>query len=433
MIVSFSSAAARGALAGVALATAAYLCYFSVRTARATYYIDKETLQGYERATQLEPGNARNWYLLGRYLQYSFEDANPQRAISSYKKSLEIDPRATSTWLELAATYESEGDDVAARNAFLNAKKTYPISAEVSWRYGNFLLRQGELQPAFAEIRRSVEADPGRAPEAFSRCLRVEPDANVILDQVIPPKSEIYIRVMEDLAQDRQIDNALKVWTRIVAMHPKIGLHDAFQIVMELRGQGRTGEAHKIWEQAVELAGLADLAGPRNSMVWDGGFESDVTGEAYAWRFARASRSAQMNFDKQEKHSGKRSLRVSFDGSSDIAFLDVCQVVPAEAGTAYELSAWMKSKDLTTDEGVRIDLRPGIPGVGGATTGDIRGTQPWTRVATEWPGAKENQEVQICLRRDASDQEDNKIRGTAWIDDVALTPIPSIPKSGTKK
>src|SRR6202163_1998958 len=196
MLVSLSSAAARGALVGVALAIAAYLSYFSVQTARARYYTATETLHGFERATEIEPGNARNWYLLGRYLQYSFEDSNPQRAISSYLRSLEIDPNATSTWLELAATYESEGNDVAARNAFINAKKAYPLSAEVSWRYGNFLLRQGELEPAFAEIRRSVEADPGRAAEAFSRCLRVEPDANVILDRVLPPNSAIYMAVL---------------------------------------------------------------------------------------------------------------------------------------------------------------------------------------------------------------------------------------------
>ncbi len=108
-------------------------------------------------------------------------------------------------------TYETEGNEVAARNAFINAKRTYPLSAEVSWRYGNFLLRQGELEPAFAEIRRSVEADPFRASEAVSRCLRVEPDANLILDRVLPPKSEIYMVVMGDLARDRQIDTALKV------------------------------------------------------------------------------------------------------------------------------------------------------------------------------------------------------------------------------
>src|ERR1700686_3795114 len=352
MKVPLPSAAGRGALVGVALAMAAYLSYFSVQTARARYYTETQTLHGFERATQIEPDDARNWYLLGRYLQYSFEDSNPQRAISSYRKSLEIDPHATSTWLELAATYESEGNDVAARNAFINAKKTYPLSAEVSWRYGNFLLRQGELEPAFAEIRRSVEADPGRAAEAVSRCLRVEPDANVILDQVLPARSDIYIAVMEALALDRQIESALKVWTRIVAMHPKIALHDAFQIVMELRQNGRASEAHKVWEQAVELAGFAQLEGPRNSMVGDGGFESDVTGEAYAWRFLRTSRSAEIDFDTQQKHTGKRSLRLSFDGSSDTAFYDVCQTVPTEAGTAYELSAWMKSKELTTDQGL---------------------------------------------------------------------------------
>src|ERR1700738_49490 len=356
MIVSLSSAEARGALVGVALAMAAYLSYFSVRTARATYYTETQTLHGFERATEIEPGNARNWYLLGRYLQYSFEDADPRRAISSYIKSLEIDPRATSTWLELAAAYESEGNEVAARNAFVNAKKTYPLSAEVSWRYGNFLLRQGELEPAFAEIRRSVEADPNRATEAVSRCLRVEPDANVILDRVLPAKSDIYMAVMVALARERQIDNALKVWTRIVGMHAKIVPNDVFDLVRELRETGRERDAHEVWAQAVELAGLAQLEGPSNSMVWDGGFESDVTGQAYAWRFARTSRSAQIGFDAQEKYSGKRSLRLSFDGSADIGFYDVCQTVPAEAGTAYELSAWMKSKELTTDQGLRIDL-----------------------------------------------------------------------------
>jgi hypothetical protein len=430
MTVSLSSAAARGALVGIALVVAAYLSYFSVRTARATYYTDSETLHGFERATQIEPGNARNWYLLGRYLQYSFEDSNQQRAIASYRKALEIDPGYTSAWLELAATYESEGNDMATRNAFLNAEKTYPLSAEVSWQYGNFLLRQGELDPAFAEIRRSVEADPKRAVEAFSRCMRVEPDANVVLDRVLPANGDIYIAVMVALARDLKIDNALKVWGRIVGMHPKIVLYDVFDLVRELRETGRQREAHEVWVQAVELAGLAQLEGPRNSMIWDGGFESDVTGQAYAWRFAKTSRSAQIGFDAQEKYSGKRSLRVSFDGSSDISFYDVCQAVPTEAGTAYELSAWMKSKDLTTDQGVRIELRPGIPGMNGAVTTDIRGTQPWTRFATIWSAAKENQEVQICLRRDPSDQEDNKIRGTAWVDDVALTPIP---KSGVKK
>jgi tetratricopeptide (TPR) repeat protein len=423
MIVSLSSTAGRGALLGFALVVAAYLTFFSVRAARATYYVEQQTLYGYERATQIEPDDARKWYLLGRFLQYSFEDANPQRAIASYLKSLEIDNHVTATWLDLAATYESEGNDAAARAAFLNAKRTYPLSAEVSWRYGNFLLRQGQLEPAFDEIRHSVEADPGRAPEAFSRCLRVEPNAEVILDQVLPPNRDVYVAVMQDLTADRHVEDALKVWKRLVAMHAKITVPDVFMLVTQLREDKQAAEAHAVWEQAVDLAGLGNLEGPKNSAVWDGGFESDVIGQGYAWRFSNNSR-AQIGFDGQEKHSGNRSLRVSFDGSSDIAFHDVCQTVPVEAGTAYELSVWVLTRALTTDQGVRIEFTPGIPGEAGISTEEARGTQPWTRFQVTWNGSQENQEAQICLRRDQSDQEDNKIRGTVFIDDVALTPIP---------
>lgn len=427
MRVSPATTAGRGAFVGVALAVTVYLAYFSVRTARATYYTERQTLSGYERATQTEPENPRNWYLLGRYLQYSFEDANPQRAIASYRKALELDPGSTPAWLDLAATYESEGEEAAARNAFLAAKKSYPISAEVSWRYGNFLLRQGELDAAFAEIRKSVAADPNRAAEAFSRCLRVEPNADVILDRVLPVDRDIYVTVMQDLTGDMQAGNAFKVWTRLAAMHPKIRLQDVFALVRSLREAGQIQEAHKVWEQAAEFAGLGQLEGPANSVVWDGGFESDVTGQGYAWRLPTNSR-VQVLFDTQEKHSGKRSLRVSFDGSSDISFYDVCQTVPVQGGIAYELSGWMETRALTTDQGVRIDLRAaGSPGV---YTADARGTQPWSRFDATWEGVKNNEEAEICLRRDPSDQEDNKIRGTVLVDDIALTPIA---RNGAKK
>ena len=432
MIVDLASPAKRGGLVCIAVVVGIYLTYFSVRTARATYYTGLETLYGYERATQIEPENPRNWYLLGRYLQYSLEDANPQRSISSYLTSLRLEPQATVTWLDLAATYETEGNDAEAKSAFLDAKKTYPASAEVSWRYGNFLLRQGKLDQAFTEIRHSVESDPLRAPEAFSRCVRIEPNADVILDRVIPANREVYIAVMHDLIGDRQVDNALKVWKRLLAMHAEVPMPEIFGLVSALRQMGRGAEAHELWMQGAERAGLGDLQGPKDSPVWDGGFESTVSGWDYSWRYSTAAHGVQIGTDRQEQHSGKQSLRVSFDGSSDISFREVCQTVPVKGGTTYELSGWMQTKGLTTDKGVRLELQPFTPGGSLVNTAEVHGTAGWTRLSAVWEGSKENQDVEICLRRDASEQEDNKIRGTVWIDDVALTPIPAA-KIGDKK
>ncbi len=430
MIVRLSSAAKRSGLAFIAVTVGIYLTYFSVRTARATYYTGLETLDGYERATQIEPENARNWYLLGRYLQYSLEDTNPERAASSYLTSLRLNPRATITWLDLAATYETVGNDGAARAAFLNAKKTYPVSAEVSWRYGNFLLRQGERDPAFSELRRSVETDPNRAAEALSRCLRIEPNVDLILDRVIPAKRDAYLAVMNDLTGDRQVDSALKVWNRLMAMHAEVPMTGVFPLVTALRQVGRAPEAHQLWLQAAEREGLGDLSGPKDSVIWDGGFESAISAREYAWRYLSGAHGVQISIDRQEHHSGTQSLRVSFDGSSDIVFRDVCQTVPVKGGTPYELSGWMQTKGLTTDKGVRIEVRSLDFGGSAASTAEVHGTQTWSRVAASWAGVRESQEVEICLQRNPSEQEDNKIQGTVWVDDVALTPTS---KTGDKR
>src|SRR5579859_6036717 len=187
MLLRLPNAPARLAVVLFSLALAATLAYSSIRNARAVNQANLGTRSGYEAAVHLEPDNPENWYLLGRYWQYSLEEPDASRAIQNYRRSLAVHPGSADTWLELAAVYESEGDLHNARDAFLQAKRAYPVSAAVSWRYGNFLLRQDEVAQAFAEIRLAVYADPKRSAEAFSRCWRVAPDINLILDTVLPP------------------------------------------------------------------------------------------------------------------------------------------------------------------------------------------------------------------------------------------------------
>src|SRR4029077_11350986 len=167
MILRLSRFAARCGIVFVAALLGAALSYYSIRSARAEYQAELETLEGYKRATQLEPENPWNWYLLGRYWQYNFVQPDVPRAIRAYQTSLALDPTSANVWLDLGTAYEAEGDLAKARVSFLEAKHAYPLSAEISWRYGNFLLRQQELNQAFAEIRRAVEADPRRGAEAF--------------------------------------------------------------------------------------------------------------------------------------------------------------------------------------------------------------------------------------------------------------------------
>jgi tetratricopeptide (TPR) repeat protein len=167
MILRLSSNARRAVLVAAAFAVALILSYFSIRNALAVHYAGLQTPESYEHAARLEPADPRNWYLLGRYWQYNLEDPDSARAIRSYLSALSLNPASAETRVELATAYESESNLAAARDAYLRAKNAYPLSAEISWRYGNFLLRQGSLTLLSTKCARPLWLTPGAPRKLF--------------------------------------------------------------------------------------------------------------------------------------------------------------------------------------------------------------------------------------------------------------------------
>jgi hypothetical protein len=162
--------------------------------------------------------------------------------------------------------------------------------------------------------------------------------------------------------------------------------------------------------------------------VWDGGFESDVINSGFAWRYQPNVSGVQIGLDSHEKHSGNRSLRLTFNGLRNVDFHDVCQYVAVQPATSYRFAAWVQTRSLSTDQGVRFGLYSvGQPTHSVAWTDDIRGTQPWSKVQVNWTSSDDTRELLICASRLPSTQFDSKIHGLAWIDDLTL--LPASPKS----
>jgi len=426
MIVPISNSAARLAFFFVALALAAALASSSIRNAVAVHYAGLNTRPALERATQLERGNPLNWLLLGHYWQYNLEEPDTPRAIGAYRTSLSLDPHSATAWLDLATAYELQGDAAAARDAFLRAKRVYPMSAEVSWRYGNFLLREGELPQAFAEIRHAVSVDPKRAAEAFSRCWRVDPDIQVILDQVLPPTASVYLDAIRELIADAQVTPAVAVWNRVVASKSKIHLLDAAPLTDMLLFSRRPEEARRVWMDAASLAGTPPTGDPQDSVLWDGGFETGVTGGGFAWSFPPVPTGVQVEFDAKEKHSGQRSLELGFDGKHNVNFADVCHLAIVLPAARYRLSGWIRTQALTSEQGVRLRLEwTENAHTNSLDTPEFHGTQAWIKVEQPWTAPAEVHQVRVCVARSPSDVYASRIKGAAWIDDVALIPEPA--------
>jgi tetratricopeptide (TPR) repeat protein len=411
---------------------AAILSYLGIRNALAEHYSDQGTLAGYRRAVQLEPQNAKNWYLLGRYLRLELEHPDSKVAVRALKMSLSLDPRSARTWLELASVYEDEGSLDAAREAFIRAKNAYPRSAEVAWRYGNFLLRTGEAQTAVTEIYQAVQEDPKFGLEAFSALQRLEPNIDSVLNRDLPHIPSVYLDILWGLYDYPPTDVPLKVWSLLFELRKTIPQGQVpeghfqqtrqtlFSLVDKLIRNGPISEAGRVWGEVLMFLHIPQPNDPPDSLVWDGGFETDITGGGFSWRLPALG--SMVRYDRDTKQSGKRSLRVRFDGKRNVDFHDVCQFILVSPQVEYDFSAWLRTDAITTNNGIFLRLNTPFNDATGAITPQVTGTIPWTRFNIQWKATSNVHVLEVCLVRLPSQKLDNRISGSVWLDDVALVP-----------
>jgi hypothetical protein len=384
-------------------------------------------MQPWQRAVRLEPGNPDYWYGLGRYQQYNLEQPDSDKAEESYLKAIALNPWDTDAWMDLGTAYELDGKIDEARGAYRNAKKSYPTSADVSWRYGNFLLREGEQEEAYKELRRAIEGDPHRAAAAFSRAYRSNPNIDELLQKLLPPGQSIYVDVISEALSDKQLAVAKTVWAQLLTLHPHLQIGDVEHLVTELSAAGEYSESRRVWDQGTATMNLPPLMRPQGSLVWDPSFESGITGRTFSWSYKPIDQGVSISLDKTEKLSGSQSLRLSFDGKHDPNLEAACTMVIVQPSTTYRFSGWIKTNVITTDQGVGFRLRS-FDDAGANTavnTKQVLATNPWGFVDQTLTSGPKVHRVQICAIRDASENPDIRITGTAWVDDVNLLPQPA--------
>ena len=423
MILRLSDSLARGLVVAAAVLVALCLSFFGIRAAVARHAADGNTYNGAELAVRLEPQNPEYWYLLGRYQQYNLEQQNSALAEASYRKAIELNPLDTDAWLELATAYELDGDFERAGAAYLQAKKSYPTSADVSWRYGNFLLRQGQQVQAYTEMRRAIEADPSRAALAFSRAYRSNPNIDEILQQLLPAKPGVYVAVISEAVGAKQLGVAQTVWMQLMGLQPRLSIRDVDRLVLALLQAGDLSAARRVWDQGVATMNLPPLLQPLGSVLWDPSFESDINGYSFSWHYESIAQGVSISLDRSEKLSGIQSLRLSFDGKHNPNLEAACALGLVQPGTTYHFSGWIKTKDITTANGIGFRLRSmddaQMPVFNAR---EFHGTNPWTVVEQDLTASKNTHRVMVCVTRDPSDNPEVRISGTAWVDDVTLVP-----------
>jgi tetratricopeptide (TPR) repeat protein len=423
---------ARGAILALAVCLFVLLCYQAGKLWVADHDIRSNTLPKLESAAALEPGNADAWDALGRFRQLDFSNPDPAGALADYQRAVRVNPLSAHHWMNLAGAYEANGDVEQARNAFQAARSVYPLSAEVAWNYGNFLLRQDQSAQGYAEIQQAVRSDPKLLTLAISRSWRSSRDVNILLDQVLPVDADAYLLALDYFASTKQMDPALVVWQRLVDTRKPIMLPKSFPFLDELIAEDRSTDARKVWTDTLALSRLGYEAPLRHSLIWNGDFARDFAGGGLGWRW-HAPIGVDFAFDTVPRAYGVRSAQFFFGGGTNPELIEPAQYVAVEPNETYRFHAYMRTESITTEMGMSFwIIDPNHVGAVNVKTENLTGSHPWTSIDVDVVTGSKTHFLLVRLLRPASRMFDNKLSGTAWIADVSLIPsaAPAAGESG---
>ena len=389
---------------------------------RANADIGTQNLKSIERGAHLAPGNADAWDRLGRFRQWNFAAPDPAAAVRDYERAVHDLPLSPYYWMDLATAYEQTGHIDEADAAFQRAKARYPVSGEVAWQYGNFLLRENQVQKGLDEVHSAVAADPLLVPLAISRVWVSTHDVNVLVDRVLPANPRAYFQALDFFQSANDPDAGLAVWNRLLGLSQPFALRDAFPFLDELIAAGRATDAKKVWLEAIHACGVPFDPPVVGSLVWNGRFTQPFANGGLGWRW-NAPVGVTINFDDGRAGAPARSVRLDFGGGNNTDLEGPFEYVPVDRNTKYQFRGYLKTEGITTESGIRFAISdPNHPGAVEVSTENLTGTHPWTEATADLLTGPQTHLLVIRLYRPPSRLFENKLSGTAWMADVSLVP-----------
>jgi tetratricopeptide (TPR) repeat protein len=378
-------------------------------------------------AAQLESGNGEYWYKLGFNRQWDLNDTDASQVITYLHRAVTIDPRSANYWMALAGAYESAGQIQEARDAFHTALQDYPASAEAHWRFGSFLLRQGETKQAYAEIHFALQNDTRLIPLAISRVWPATHDADALLNDVLPKSEESQQEALESFSEDNQIEPALAIWNYMVKSGAPIPIKTVFPLVEILLGAKRTDEAREVWRQALVASGQPEEANIGSSLVFNGGFEYDATSGGLDWILVPTT-GVNYEYDTANPHSGKRALRLTFDGEQNPTLQIVSQSVTVQPNTRYHFEGYIRTSGVTTESGPHFFIAFAGTTLPPLILENFTGDHTWEKQSADFTTAPDEHLLTLQLYRPKSVRFNSNLSGSAWVDDISIVPTgPSLP------
>jgi tetratricopeptide (TPR) repeat protein len=381
------------------------------------------------RAARLDPGNSENHLRLGRLLQYSITEMNPEQATRHFHRASELNPRDPQPWLELSAAYGFQGNVAEAEACLRRADRLAPNLPSVQWIIANFFLLQGNIDEAFRHFKVVLAGSHQYNQILFRTAWKASDDGAKILEELIPRRTSTEFNYLNFLLSEKRMPEALAVWKRIVTGSDNFNPVQASSLMDRLIVERLPGEAAQVWGDLRSKGLINPTYQPTaENQIVNGDFEEDILNAGFDWRIAKVE-GVHVAPDGSNFHSPSRALQISFDAKTNLSYSGVYQFVRVQPSRAYRLRAFIKTEGITTDSGPRLRVRDYYDATqlhkfSESITGTTGG---WTPVNLDFMTGPMTELILVSISRLPSTKLDNLIRGRVWVDDASLTEISAVP------
>jgi tetratricopeptide (TPR) repeat protein len=345
-------------------------------------------------------------------------------AIVLFRRVLEREPHDPYRWADLGEAFLEAGEKENARHCYGQALVLAPQFPPLLLRVANFHFQIGEEEKALPITGRILRLIPDYDSIIFSEYTRLVDHSENVLLYGLPEDQRAVKSWLQYLMQAGRLDDAQRTWNWVAprgyADDSTAGEYAGFLVQ-----QGHPDSAVSAWTQH-----LGPRAGDyrKSTYLFNGSFEFEPNPSPFDWNLGRAQ-GVEVARDCTTAWSGNCSLRISFAGTQNLDFAAASQLAFVQSGP-YRFHASIRTEGLTTDQGIRFRICDAeLPARLDVIFGQFTGTMPWSPVEQDLAVPPQTKLLRVQVIRQPSMKFDNKVSGTAWIDELRLEPIshPSSP------
>ena len=405
------------ALAGLALTARVGRAYLAELVSR------RGNTRGFQLAVRLDPEQSEYRRALGRVYQYSLESVDPQGALQQLNSAVRLNPYHAQAWLDLGVALELQGKTDQAEACLRRADFLAPNLPASQWAIANFFLLHGNVDEAFRHFRVVLSGTSTYTPAIFNTAWKASNDPKQILDELIPSQGAPQFDYLYFLVGRQKWEEAQDVWARIAASPEKFPAERARQYIDVLAfNLHRPDQAWDVWSELLKKGLISPTEDPvSQNLIFNGHFEQDPTNLGFDWRIAPLE-GVYAGLDETTYRSAAHSLLIQFSGNGNVDYHNVYQLVRVQPNHPYRLSWSMKTEGITTDSGLRMEVRdPYDPRALDQFSDSLIGTaEGWSTSTMDFKTGPKTELIMVTVARVPSAKLDNQIAGKGWVDDVSV-------------